>query len=89
MLVLHPLLQGDDSRFSSDAAGPSRKRAKHGLRSRTVCEGATGSGTVTDEPAAQLAACIPDVDRACVTMKEAIGYGKHYVVGASKFCRHH
>ncbi len=80
------LLEGDDYGTSSDAVGTSRKHATLELRNRTVYRDATGSETLTG---GQLASCIPDVDRACVTIKEAISHGKHCMVRASSFCKHY
>ncbi len=68
------LLEGDDYCNSSDAVGTSRKHATSELRNRTVYRDATGNEPLTG---AQLPICIPDVDRACVTIKETISHGKH------------
>lgn len=80
------LLEGDDYGNSSDAAGTSCKHATLELRNRTVYRDATGSEPLTGP---QLPVCIPDVDRACLTIKETISFGKHCVVRASSFCKHY
>jgi hypothetical protein len=80
------LLEGEDYWNSSNAVGPSRKHATLELRNRKVYTDATGSEPLTG---AQLPVCIPDVDRACVTIKETISFGKHCVVRASSFCKHY
>ena len=80
------LLEGEDYGNSSNAVGPSRKHTALDLRNRKVYTDATGSAPLTG---AQLPVCIPDVDRACVTIKETISFGKHCVVRASSFCKHY
>lgn len=82
---MNRLLAGDDYWNSSGAAGTSRKHATLEVRNRTVYREATRSKRWTG---GQLASRIPDVDRASITMKEAISLGRHCVVRASSFCKH-
>ena len=80
------LLEGEEYGNSSDTVGTSRKHATLQLRNRTVYRDATGSEPL---PGGQLPSCIPDVERACVAIKETISHGKHCMVQARSFCKHY
>lgn len=85
LMLTSPLLEGDDNGNSSDAVGTSRKRTALELRNRTVSKDATGSRPLT---CCQSASCIPDVDRACVTINETISHGRHCMLRGSNCCKH-
>lgn len=79
------LHEGDDIGNSSDTVGTSRKAFRYPLRNRVVQDDTTGDEALSDGPCAQLACCIPDVDRAWFTIKEPIHHGRHCMVRSNTF----
>ncbi|KAL0035950.1 hypothetical protein WJX77_008921 [Trebouxia sp. C0004] len=74
---------GEDNGNFSDAVGISHKHAALELRNEQYI------ATPQEVSLRQVVSCIPDVDRACVTIKEAITRGQHCMVRQGTFQSHY